>query len=167
MQENVATITQGLTNIYKEIRVNSLVSQIRVFSWHSGPVIKKWAKELQQANSLLRSDSSMRDYALEQDSPAKFFLRLLITTPQITWDDVLVQFSARYKDLEDPQLAWQSLRQMKQHCGESFYERIGEIMQDAVTLKTLKIKFWSSSWLIFYRWFEKEKFRTILSKKGS
>ena len=90
------SVTTGLADLKREMKLNSLCSSVRHFSRDHAKSFKNWLKDINQMAIVLGGDaSSIKTLCARtlKDSPSDFFARICTSNDNVTWDQIQELFN--------------------------------------------------------------------------
>jgi len=125
-------VTAAIQSVVQEIRVASLAKQVRNYNGEGTSKFYQWLSDMDQLSNAVDSDRMCVLATLTLGGPAGLFVARL-TKAAITWTDLRKNLRERYGEAEDPRIAREKLRQIKQRNGEAiqnFSERLRAAAND-------------------------------------
>ena len=111
-------MTAALQSLVQEIRVSSLTNHVRNYQGEGTAKFYSWLTDMDQLASTIDSDRMCVLATLTLGGPAGLYVARLTKTP-ITWTDLRRRLRDRYGEAEDPRIAREKLRHIRQNKGET------------------------------------------------
>lgn len=111
-------VTAALQSLVQEIRVSSLTKHVRTYQGEGTAKFYQWLTDMDQLSNTVDSDRMCVLATLTLGGPAGLYVARLTKTP-ITWTDLRRRLRDRYGEAEDPRIAREKLRNIRQNKGET------------------------------------------------